>query len=109
METVTNAIQITKLALNQAAAPDPATNYLEVLATMQNRLLENVELLFSSLNVGVDFPELRGFPLPFVQTLLLARDLKRNIRMRAIEAFFEWDRLDQAVGGREEALGWFRS
>ena len=76
---------------------------------MQNRLLENVELLFSSLNVGVDFPELRGFPLPFVQTLLLARDLKRNIRMRAIEAFFEWDRLDQAVGGREEALGWFRS
>lgn len=43
--------------------------------------------------------------LEFVQTLLLARDLKINIRKRAIGSFFEWDKLDRAVGGKQKALG----
>lgn len=33
------------------------------------------------------------------------RDLKINIRKRAIGSFFEWDKLDCAVGGRQKALG----
>jgi hypothetical protein len=35
----------------------------------------------------------------------MARDLKINIRKRAVGSFFEWERLDQAVGGRNQALG----
>lgn len=35
----------------------------------------------------------------------MARDLKISIRKRAVGSFFEWDRLDQAVGGREQNLG----
>lgn len=40
-----------------------------------------------------------------MRTLLLARDLKINIRKRAIGSFLEWEKLDQAVGGKHQALG----
>ncbi|KAG2104683.1 uncharacterized protein F5147DRAFT_746521 [Suillus discolor] len=35
----------------------------------------------------------------------MARDLKINIRKRTIGSFFEWDKLDRAVGGAQQALG----
>ncbi|KAI6003806.1 hypothetical protein EDD15DRAFT_2360083 [Pisolithus albus] len=35
----------------------------------------------------------------------MARDLKINIRKRAIGSFFEWDKLDRAVGGKDKPLG----
>ncbi|KAG1845653.1 hypothetical protein F4604DRAFT_1595417 [Suillus subluteus] len=35
----------------------------------------------------------------------MARDLKINIRKCAIGSFFEWDKLDRAVGGANQALG----
>ncbi|EFI28528.1 hypothetical protein CC1G_13550 [Coprinopsis cinerea okayama7 len=41
----------------------------------------------------------------FVKTLLLMRDLKINIRKRAIAQFLEFDRLNQAYGGKEQPLG----
>ncbi|KAG1796136.1 hypothetical protein EV424DRAFT_1547219 [Suillus variegatus] len=54
---------------------------------------------------GEMFPELEGLNFKFIQTLLLTRDLKINIRKRAIGSFFEWDKLDRAVGGSQQALG----
>jgi hypothetical protein len=45
--------------------------------------------------------------LEFVRTLLIARDLKINIRKRAIASFFEWDKLDRAVGGKANPLGMY--
>ncbi|KAI0710611.1 hypothetical protein C8Q76DRAFT_624385 [Earliella scabrosa] len=69
------------------------------------RTMQKVEQLYASLNVPDDFPELRELPLPFVRTLIMARDLKINIRKRAIGSFFEWDKLDRAAGGRDQPLG----
>lgn len=80
---------------------------LESLERTHGRLLEKVESLYTSLNVTKLFPELHGIDLEFVRTLLMARDLKINIRKRAIGSFFEWERLDQAVGGRAQPLGEF--
>jgi hypothetical protein len=34
----------------------------------------------------------------------MAHDLKINIRKQAIGSFFEWDKLDCAVGGANQAL-----
>ncbi|KAJ7648820.1 hypothetical protein B0H17DRAFT_863390, partial [Mycena rosella] len=53
--------------------------------------------LYASLNIQDSFPELQGLPLEFVQTLLLMRDLKINIRKRAVGSFYEWENLDRAV------------
>ncbi|KAG2114308.1 uncharacterized protein F5147DRAFT_570583 [Suillus discolor] len=69
------------------------------------RLMDKVDVLYASLNVHDKFPELEGINIEFVRTLLLARDLKINIRKRAIGSFFEWDKLDHAVGGTQQALG----
>ncbi|KAF8452783.1 hypothetical protein L210DRAFT_3608606 [Boletus edulis BED1] len=81
---------------------------IDVLDSMErshNRLLEKIEALYASLNVQDRFPQLDGIPLDFVRTLLMARDLKINIRKRAIASFFEWDKLDWAVGGKDQTLG----
>jgi hypothetical protein len=43
--------------------------------------------------------------LDFVRTLLIARDLKINIRKRAIASLSECDKLDRAVGGKTNPLG----
>ena len=69
------------------------------------RLLNKVDVLYSLLNIHDRFPELDGVNFEFVQTLLLAQDLKINIRKCAIGSFFEWDKLDHAVGGKQKALG----
>lgn len=81
---------------------------LDVLDSMEhshNWLLEKIKTLYASLNVQEQFPQLEGVPLEFVRTLLMAWDLKINIRKRAIGSFFEWDKLDWAVGRRDWALG----
>jgi hypothetical protein len=95
---------LTKGSLSKDAGP-----LLVSLERIHNRLEAKVDDLYSSLNVQDAFPELHGIDFEFIQTLLMARDLKINIRKRAIGSFFEWDKLDQAVGGREEALGTFIS
>ena len=64
-----------------------------------------MEQLYASLNIQESFPELEDIDLDFIKLLVLARDLKINIRKWAIGSFFEWDRLDQAAGGRQHAIG----
>ncbi|KAG9309294.1 hypothetical protein JVU11DRAFT_10781 [Chiua virens] len=67
--------------------------------------MTKVDALYASLNIQDQFPELDGIAFDFVRVLLLARDLKINIRKRAVGSFFEWDKLDQAVGGGQKPLG----
>ncbi|KAI0701749.1 hypothetical protein C8Q76DRAFT_633393 [Earliella scabrosa] len=82
-----------------------AHDLLKQLDKTHSHTIQQVESLYASLNVPDDFPELRDLPLAFVHTLIMARDLKTNIRKRAIGSFFEWDKLDRAAGGRDQALG----
>ncbi|KAI0746147.1 hypothetical protein C8Q76DRAFT_605599, partial [Earliella scabrosa] len=82
-----------------------AQDLLKTLDKSHTHTIQQVESLYASLNVPDDFPELRDLPLTFVHTLIMARDLKTNIRKRAIGSFFEWDKLDRAAGGRDQALG----
>ena len=82
-----------------------ACHFLDSLRQTHERAIRKVEELYVSLNVTDAFPEVKGLPLEFMRTLLMARDLKINIRKRAIGTFFEWDRLDRAAGGRDQPLG----
>jgi hypothetical protein len=107
LDVVDNAIMSTRLALSKSDMESKSSQSLEILSrleTGQERLKEKVELLYASLNVHTSFPELEGIDLDFVRTLLMARDLKINIRKRAIGSFFEWDKLDQAAGGHDQPI-----
>ncbi|KAG2125734.1 hypothetical protein DEU56DRAFT_873029 [Suillus clintonianus] len=105
LDTSDRALQTTKTMLEKEAASDDTLDVLESLQRGHDRLMTKVEALYSSLNVHDKFPELNGVNLDFVRVLLMARDLKMNVRKRAIASFFEWDKLDRAVGGSHQALG----
>ncbi|KAJ8496330.1 hypothetical protein ONZ45_g12496 [Pleurotus djamor] len=70
-----------------------------------DKLKAEVERAYTSLDIPASHPSLKNVPLTTVKLLLLLRELKINIRERACGVFFEMERLDQAVGGRNPALG----
>ena len=94
-----------KKAISEGSENPEVFRFLESLRRTHEEMLNKVENLYASLNVTDVFPEIEGLPLAFVRTLLLARDLKINIRKRAIGSFFEWDKLKRAVGGSDQPLG----
>ena len=105
LDTVEKAINATKATLATSTTPGESKNILKGLLDMHSMFSSKVEDLYTSLNIHDSYPDLKGAPLEFVRVLLMAHDLKINIRKRAIGSFFEWDRLDQAVGGRNQTLG----
>ncbi|OSX64394.1 hypothetical protein POSPLADRAFT_1055012 [Postia placenta MAD-698-R-SB12] len=88
------------IVLSLQADLDTVNKAIETTRTV----LEN-EALYSSLNITDSFPDFGNVSLEFVRLLLMACDLKINIRKRAVGSFFEWDQLDQAVGGQHNPLG----
>ncbi|KAG1842228.1 hypothetical protein F4604DRAFT_1884792 [Suillus subluteus] len=83
------ALQLTRTVVEKGSATEETLDALESLERSHDRLMNKVEALYSSLNVHDRFPELQGVDLNF----------------RAIGSFFEWDKLDRAVGGANQALG----
>jgi hypothetical protein len=109
VDAIESALNSTRTTIAQGQAPDAALSALSMLERTHSRLLKNVESLYTSLNIHESFPELNGLSLDFVRTLFMARDLKINIRKRAIASFFEREKLDRAVGGKQNPLGMSRS
>ncbi|KAJ7575197.1 hypothetical protein C8J56DRAFT_1120069 [Mycena floridula] len=75
------------------------------LKACQDTFKEQVSSLYDSLNLTDEFDELAGINLDFAKILVSLRDLKVTIRKRAIASFFEWERLNQSVGGRHQTIG----
>ncbi|KAJ7573140.1 hypothetical protein C8J56DRAFT_1066824 [Mycena floridula] len=103
IDTINASIQAVRATLIKTpGAVVPLAN-LHTLETAHVILKGKADDLYASLNVAETYPELQGIQVAFV--LLLARDLKISLHKRAIGSFLEMDRLDQAVGGGNEALG----
>ena len=85
--------------------PPEAHQDIESLKGNHACLFKNVESLYVSLNMSNTFPELDGLSLEFVWVLLMVQDLKMNICKWAIANFLEFDKLDRAVGGKQNSLG----
>ena len=100
-------LQKVRVMLDRGPASQGAHDALASLERGHERPLCKVNALYSSLYIPARFPDLDGIGFEFVQTLLLACDLKINIRKWAIGSFFEWDKLNRAVGGKQKALGMF--
>ncbi|KAF7972323.1 hypothetical protein HWV62_18424 [Athelia sp. TMB] len=99
-------IEDTRTSLSQAGvSTKDVKSSLCGLMECQSGLQAQVERLYASLNIQDQFPELAGVNIEFIRTLLLARDMKINVRKRAIGSFMEWERLDQAAGGKHQSLG----
>jgi hypothetical protein len=105
IEKVNQAIEVARSTFTKLDNAADSQEALKGLEQTNERLKNKFERLYASLKVPKAFTQLEGIDLEFVHTLVLARDLKINIRRRAIGSFSEWDRLDQAVGGRSTTLG----
>ncbi|KAJ7435267.1 hypothetical protein FB451DRAFT_1571607 [Mycena latifolia] len=105
IDTVEQSITDVKNTIKGPDASSDSITLLHSLKGTHETLNTQAEALYASLNIHQSFPELQNLPLDFVRTLLMMRDLKINIRKRAIGSFYEWENLDRAVGGRREALG----
>ncbi|KAG6914344.1 hypothetical protein DXG01_000923 [Tephrocybe rancida] len=105
LDTCQKSLQTTRSTLAKTSASVTSVQILGSLQDHHDQLKEDIEALYSSLTVQESYPELSGVDLEFVKALLVARDLKINVHKRAVGSFFEWDRLDQASGGRKQALG----
>ncbi|KAJ7588794.1 hypothetical protein C8J56DRAFT_1049722 [Mycena floridula] len=105
IEGLEGSICSVRATLKQVPGSTTALARLRVLEVTHARMKAEADELYASLNVTETYPELEGIDISFVQVLLLARDLKMSLRRQIIGCFFEMDRLDQAVGGGNEALG----
>ncbi|KAJ7632871.1 hypothetical protein FB45DRAFT_746128, partial [Roridomyces roridus] len=105
IDILEKSISDTKQSINSAGMSPDSLSHLQRLEASHRELSTEADALYSTLNIHGTFPNLRSLPLEFVRTLLMMRDLKMNIRRRAIGSFYEWETLDRAVAGRREALG----
>ena len=79
--------------------------HLEDLKDLHHQLTTKAESLYQSLQLPEGFQLIGGVSLDFMKMLLMARSLKVYIRSQCVARFYEWERLDQAVGGKNQALG----
>ncbi|PPR07291.1 hypothetical protein CVT24_007353 [Panaeolus cyanescens] len=104
IENLESVLGATKATLIKAGRRQ-TRRVLESLESQHETLVEEVGELYASLKIHHAYPQLKGLDADFTRTLLLAHDLKIDIRQRAVQSFFEWEKLDYAVGGKGQALG----
>ncbi|PPQ76972.1 hypothetical protein CVT26_007834 [Gymnopilus dilepis] len=103
-DSAENAIQVAAEALKTSKATK-SLNMLKAIQETHEQNSRDLEKLYVSLSNDKSPLQVKKAEPEFRQALRLAHDLKITIRRQAISSFFEWDRLDQAVGGRNSALG----
>ena len=105
IDAIEKTLQNTQRIISQGEAPKDSIATILTMEQTQQRLQEESERLYASLNIHDSYPKLQGMSLEFVRTLLLARNLKINIQKHTIASFFEWDKLNSAMGGKSNPLG----
>jgi len=68
-----------KAAFAQSPHLENVRECIQYLQNSQEEIQDRVEALYHSLNVQESFPELDSINFEFIQTLLMACDLKINI------------------------------
>ncbi|KAG6867712.1 hypothetical protein C0993_012020 [Termitomyces sp. T159_Od127] len=92
-EASEKTLQATRSTLSKMLPSPEALRILSNLQDHHERLKDSIEELYLSLSIQELYPELQGVDLEFI-----------NVRKRAVGSFFEWERLDQASGGRGQTL-----
>ncbi|KAJ7923347.1 hypothetical protein B0H13DRAFT_1602762, partial [Mycena leptocephala] len=105
IDGVEKAIHDAKQEITGSDVPPNTVSLIRRLEATHDKLSQEAEDLYASLNISGSFPELADLPRAFAHTLLIVHDLKIVIRRRAIASFREWEEPDRAVAGRREPLG----
>ncbi|KAJ7828415.1 hypothetical protein B0H13DRAFT_1917104 [Mycena leptocephala] len=104
IDSVEKAISDAKQEIAGSNPPLNTVSLIWRLEVTHEKLSQEAEDLYASLNISKSFPDLAELPRAFTHTLLIVHDLKIVIRRCAIASFQEWEELDRAVAGRREPL-----
>ncbi|KAJ7572862.1 hypothetical protein C8J56DRAFT_986976 [Mycena floridula] len=105
IDHIDGAIQTVAATLKKNPSARDSLDEFRSLQEIHAALKAKADELYRSLNIGDQFPDLRGLDITFIRALLMARDLKITIRKESIGSFCAIKRLDQASGGVHRPLG----
>ncbi|KAF9231359.1 hypothetical protein BU15DRAFT_68400, partial [Melanogaster broomeanus] len=80
LDSSERALQAACIMIEKGSMSDETLDVLDSMERGHHCLLNKIKTLYTSLNVQDKFPELQGIHLEFVRVLLMARNLKINIR-----------------------------
>ncbi|KAF6744700.1 hypothetical protein DFP72DRAFT_1018573 [Ephemerocybe angulata] len=105
IDALSKTVATTTAQIKNSILPKSCTQHLKVLQNRLDGIHENAQDMYVSLNVNEEFPSLTGVDLEFVRKIFLLRELKQAVQKRATSAFWEFDKLDRAAGGKDMVLG----
>lgn len=113
IDAVDRAITATAAALEKKRATDTASRrarkaareHLRHLAATHDKLQQEADALYASLNLGDKVPVVDDVGVDFMKQLLITADSKRVARTKIIARLREFDRIDSAIGGTNMPLG----
>lgn len=104
-ETLEKTVKLASASIKKGVLPKASLDHLNVMIDQLGTIRERADAMYSTLNVDSNFPSLAGVELEFVRRLFLLRQLKATVQKKATSTMWEFDKLDQASGGKDMALG----
>lgn len=95
-------------SIKNGTLPKASIDHLNVMLAHLDTIRERADKMYTTLDVDGSFPSLAGVDLEFVRRLFLLRQLKATVQKKATSTMWEFDKLDQASGGKDMALGVYR-
>lgn len=93
-------------SIKKGILPKSSLEHVNIMMSHLNTVRERADQMYATLNVNTDFPSLvQGVDLEYVRRLFLLRQLKAAVQKKATSTMWEFDKLDQATGGKDMALG----
>lgn len=105
-EGLEKTVQQAARSIKKGILPKSSQVHLQVMMEHLATVRQRADQMYSTLNVNTQFPSLvQGVDLEFVRRLFLLRQLKATVQKKATSTMWEFDKLDQASGGKDMALG----
>lgn len=105
VQELENTIQKSSSLIKGGALPAACRSSVQDLQALCTNIQDKAQQMYAALNVSHEFPSIVGVDLEFVRKLFLLRELKFQVQKRATSAFWEFDKLDRAAGGKEVPHG----
>lgn len=106
-ESLEKTVRLASASIKNGRLPKSSLDHVNVMLDHLGTIRERADKMYATLNVNDDFPSLAGVDLEFVRRLFLLCQLKATVQKKATSTMWEFDKLDQASGGKDMALGEF--
>ncbi|RXW16674.1 hypothetical protein EST38_g9188 [Candolleomyces aberdarensis] len=105
IQDLENTIQKSSSLVKSGVLPAACRSSIQDLQRLCTDIQAKAQQMYTALNVSHEFPTIQGIELEFIRKIFLLRELKFQVQRRATSAFWEFDKLDRAAGGKDVPHG----